>query len=169
MILQRNKTTYGYILIEVVVSMVVFSIGVVSVLRTFSVAAQARAVAQDYTVAAFLCQKVMTESQAARSPKEGIEEGDFGEAFPKFRWVRTVELIKAEPTAAPEEREGLAQRQPLQGPVSPTKGSEREADQLQRMPITYRRILVTILWQRKGAEYSVSVETLVPVMVTGGI
>jgi len=138
MVFQRNKTAYGYVLVEVVVSMVVFSIGAVSVMRTFSVAAQARALAQDYTVAGFLGQKMMTESQAEPSLKEGIEEGDFGEEYPKFNWIRTVELVKVQP------------------PVW-------------RKPITFKRIVVTIPWQRKGAEYSVSFETLVPAMLTGGM
>jgi len=169
MILKRNKTTYGYILIEVVVSMVVFSIGVISVLRTFSVAAQARAVAQDYTIADFLCQKVMTESQAAPFLKEGIEEGGFGEDFPKFRWVRTVELIKVQPPVSPEEQEELERGQSLQGPVSFRNGKRRETERMRRKPITFKRIVVTIPWQRKGAEYSVSFETLVPAMLTGGM
>jgi len=169
MVFQRNKTAYGYVLVEVVVSMVVFSIGAVSVMRTFSVAAQARALAQDYTVAGFLGQKMMTESQAEPSLKEGIEEGDFGEEYPKFNWIRTVELIKVQPPVSPEEQEELERGQSLQGPVSFRNGKRRETERMRRKPITFKRIVVTIPWQRKGAEYSVSFETLVPAMLTGGM
>jgi len=162
MIGRRDRAVYGYVLVEVVVSMVVFSIGVVSVMRTFSVGAHARGIAQDYTVAGFLCQKVMNESRAERSLEEGTEEGWFGEEFPRFRWVRTVEIIKVQPGVPPGEQEQftdgeLARRSP-----------RRNLQRGRQKPITFERILVTVLWQRKGAEYTVTLETLVPVFDRGG-
>jgi type II secretory pathway pseudopilin PulG len=158
MIGRRDRAAHGYVLIEVVVSMVVFSIGIVSVMRTFSVGAHARGIAQDYTVAAFLCQKVMNESRAEPSPQQGVEEGDFGKEFPRFRWTRTVELIKVQPGVPPGEQEKLALDQSWETP------SQRDPQKTRQKPITFLRILVTVLWQRKGVEYTVELETLVPVL-----
>jgi len=158
MIRRRNRTAYGYILVEVVVSMVVFSIGVVSVMRTFSVGAHARGIAQDYTVAGFLCQKVMNESRAEPSLEEGTEEGRFEEEFARFRWVRTVELIKVQPGVPPGEQEAFT------GGESPRRPRRRDLQKARQKPITFERILVTVLWQRKGAEYTVTLETLIPVL-----
>jgi type II secretory pathway pseudopilin PulG len=158
MIRRRKRTAYGYVLVEVVVSMVVFSIGVVSVMRTFSVGAHARGIAQDYTVAGFLCQKVMNESRAEPSLKEGTEEGWFGDEFPKFRWVRTVELIKVQPGVPPGEQQEFG------GADSSQRSPRRDLQSERQKPITFQRILVTVLWQRKGAEYTVTLETLIPVL-----
>ena len=161
---KRDRATPGYVLIEVVVSLVVFSIGAVSIMRTFSSAAQARGLAQDFTIAGFLCQKVMSESRAAQGLTEGTETGSFGEEYPKFRWTRTVKLVVIELPPVPKgQREAERRRVSRRwGTLLERLREEEKAEQPEPIPFTV--ITVAVSWKRRGAGYSVSVETMVPVV-----
>ncbi len=164
MAFKRDRAAGGYILVEVIVSLVVFSIGAVSVMRTLSTATQARGVNQDFTIAGFLCQKVMTESRAEGVSEEGQEQGDFGDEYAKFRWSRTVEIVMVEPKGPPEDK-----RKPEAGPLPMKRGSlggrlqGKRKQAKEREPIPFVKTSVVVSWTRRGAGYSVSAETMVPV------
>lgn len=184
MVFKRDRAAGGYILVEVIVSLVVFSIGALSVMRTLSAATQARGLTQDFTIAGFLCQQAMTESRAEGASEEGQEHGDFGDEYAKFGWSRTVEIVMVEPAGPPEEKRqpepsGLPwKRSPLserlQGKASPLserlRGKPKQAKE--REPIPFVKTSVVVSWKRRGAGYSVSAETMVPVdaetIKTGG-
>jgi len=133
-------------------------------MRTLSAATQARGLTQDFTMAGFLCQQAMTESRAAGLSEEGQEHGDFGDQYAKFGWTRTVEIIMVEPAGPPEDKtkpepRGLPSKrgsltQMLRG--KPKQAKERE-------PIPFVKTSVVVSWTRRGAGYSVSAETMVPV------
>jgi len=162
-VLKRRITSGGYVLIEVMVSLVVFSVGILSVMRSFSVATRARGVAQDYTVAAFLCQKLMSESQSMADLPEGAETGGFGDAYPKFNWTRTVTLIKIEPPPPPKQDQKPRRGRVFQGHVLQDAAERRRAMSGPQKTLTLRGIVVTVSWSRRGAQYSVSAETRLPV------
>jgi type II secretory pathway pseudopilin PulG len=175
MILNRDRVTGGYVLIEVVVSLVVFSIGAISVMKSFSAGTFSRGLSQDYTIAGFLCQKAMTESRTADASQEGPQHGDFGDEYPRFHWTRTLEIVmvelppppkqqvRAQPSGLPWKRSPLSER--LRGQPKKVKEQEQE-------PIPFLKTTVVVSWTRRGAGYSVSAETMVPVdaepIKTGG-
>jgi len=167
MILKRNRAPRGYVLIEVVVSLVVFSIGAVSVMRTFSTATQARGLAQDFTIAGFLCQKVMSDSRVAGATEEGPQQGDFGDEYPRFSWTRMVEVVMVEIAPPPQK-----QRQPeprglpwKRSPLSKRlRGQTKKAKEKERKPIPFLKTTVVVSWNRRAAGYNVSAETMVPML-----
>ena len=167
MILKRNRATGGYVLIEVVVSLVVFSIGAISVMRTFSTATQARGLAQDFTIAGFLCQKVMSESRAVGAAQEGPQQGDFGDEYPRFSWTRMVEVVMVE-LAPPPQKQRQPEPRGLPWKRSPLgkrlRGQTRKAEEEERKPIPFLKTTVAVSWNRRGAGYNVSAETMVPVL-----
>jgi Tfp pilus assembly protein PilV len=156
--LGRRISGRGYILVEVIVSLVVFSIGMLSVMRTFSVAAQARGVAQDYTIANLLCQKLLSESRAMAPESQSLTgKGKFGKAYPGFEWVRTVTAVQIATTRQQEGAEGRKDTGRRRG------GSRQRASQTAQEQIAFTETSVTVSWRRRGASYSVSVRTTLPV------
>jgi len=171
-VIRRTQTgRLGYVLVEVIVSLVVFSIGMVAVMRTFSVAANARGVAQDYTVGNFLCQKLMSESLAMPELPEGSTEGNFGEEYFIQRWSRTVKLIKVQMVAVPEVQQAPKKRRlssfrrklKRRGIAAGIPGAPAAQAQQGGKEIVFRQITVTVSWTRRSAQYSVFAETRVPV------
>ena len=172
MILNRDRVIGGYVLIEVVVSLVVFSIGAISVMKSFSAATYSRGLSQDYTIAGFLCQKAMTESRTADASQEGPQHGDFGDEYPKFHWTRTLEIVMVALPPPPKQQvrpqpSGLPwKRSPLR------RGQPKKAKEEEREQIPFLKTTVVVSWTRRGAGYSVSAETMVPVdaepIKTGG-
>jgi len=167
MVFSRDRMTGGYVLIEVVVSLVVFSIGAISVMKSFSNATYARGLSQDYTIAGFLCQKAMAESRTADASQEGPQHGDFGDEYPKFNWTRTLEIIMVELPPPPEQQ---ARSQPSGLPWKRSPLSERlkgqpkkKAEQQERKEIPFLKTTVVVSWTRRGAGYSLSAATMVPV------
>ncbi len=183
-----RASTRGYVLVEVVVSLVVFSIGMLSVMRTFSVAIHARALAHDYTIATFLCQKLLDESRVVGGSRGARNRGTFDT---KFRWVRETSI--AQGTASQEEsqperqqrqqrqqwQQGQQGQQQQQGSTRTTLGGERRRAFLNRgnsgsqgeiapRATTFGETTVTVSWTRKGASYDMSVRARVPMAVTAG-
>jgi len=167
-----RTTTRGYVLVEVIVSLVVFSIGMVSVMRTFSVAIHARALAQDYTIATLLCQRLLDESRVMVNPQggRGREKGRFGT---RFEWVRETAVARG-----PAEQQERQRRQ--QAPRRGALRNERRRGSLNRQRSrnsqraialrenTLLETTVEVSWMRKGAKHAVTVQAKIPATVNEG-
>jgi len=189
-----RASTRGYVLVEVMVSLVVFSIGMLSVMRTFSVAIHARALAHDYTIATFLCQKLLDESRVAEGSRRARNRGTFDT---RFRWVREVtdrqdmsgqqggQLQRdgrwQDGQWQPGQQQGGQSPQQLQqqGHTRLTVGGERRRaflnrrnteseDDFKPQAVRFDETTVTVSWTRKGASYDVSVKAKVPMAVPVG-
>lgn len=141
-----GRCTRGLMLMEVVVSMVVLSIGIVAVSRSFSVALHARGLAQDYTDARFLASNTLATLIAdTRIGNSGGGEGGFGPDWPRFSWQAKV-----------------SQSQFEYNRIVPTGGMKSVEDSLKIQPLFFGKVDVTIKWTRRGQEHSRTVSALVP-------
>lgn len=85
----------GYILLEVVASLVILAFGILALGRAISISLQASHVAQDYTTAALLAQNVLHEVEVSTKPERLARAGEFdlGDEFPMFAWKRTIRKV----------------------------------------------------------------------------
>ncbi len=84
----------GYVLFEVVVSMMVLTVGILSISRSFSVAMLARGLAQDYTDSRYLAAERIWQAVAqveADTLKPGTTRGTFPDPWQRFSWEQKVE------------------------------------------------------------------------------
>lgn len=81
----------GYSLLELVLAVAIFSIGVVAVLELFGTCLHASSVSLDYTQAVYLAQGLMEDELAEGVFSERSDSGDFGENYPLHTWSYDVE------------------------------------------------------------------------------
>lgn len=82
---------FGFTLLEVLVAVSIASIVFVVLLSGFSVNIKSTGIAEDYTIAAFLSKEIMVKLETQKDIKAGKSEGDFGEEYPRFRWIAEIE------------------------------------------------------------------------------
>lgn len=141
-----RRAVRGLMLMEVIVSMMVLSVGIVAVSRSFSVALRARGLAQDYTDARFLASDKLAEAIAvARSGGNGSGQGEFGRDWPGFSWQATV-----------------SQSSFAYNMIIPATGSGTGENVLRIEASSFGQIVVTVKWTRRGEELSSTVAALIP-------
>jgi len=143
--MNARATTGGWILLETIVAMAVLSIGVVAVNRAIGEAVVTRAMASDYTQARFLLEQKLAEVEMQPLiVADTREQGNFGEAFPRFTWLWDVKAVEMPAPSLPDD-------------VAALIGQRFEP------PVPYLgRISVTVRWTRKGNTYERVLETLIP-------
>ena len=77
-------------LIELLVAIVILSVGVVGVLRAFAIATRYNYSAENETSAGLLAHDMLEEIRADASVSEGIESGTFDGDQSRFAWTRSV-------------------------------------------------------------------------------
>jgi prepilin-type N-terminal cleavage/methylation domain-containing protein len=85
----------GFTLIEVMVAVVVLAIGVSTIMYTIGRATAAVSAARGATVQAYLARDIMVEIENKfwqKKDNEIKESGDFGDAFPEYRYE--VEILE---------------------------------------------------------------------------
>ncbi len=186
---ERRRRVYeawpqGYILLEVVVSMMMLTIGILAMLRSFSVATLARGLAQDYTDARYLAGEriwfAVAQSRAGMLETGSSGGGFADEQFSRFSWkqvVETTELPYYEPSALTAQAEAAmlrAMEESRGGRGRRGRRDTRRRDQPE-MPTPedmpekfFARVVVTITWTRRGEEHLFSVATLVPPIEPSG-
>ena len=78
-----RRTTAGFTLLEVVVALVIFAVGVLAIIDLFSGSLRLSEGARDVSAAQVYASQRMEEALLAPDPKPGVESGAFGE---KYRW-----------------------------------------------------------------------------------
>jgi type II secretory pathway pseudopilin PulG len=140
------KRRRGYILIEAVVAMAIFSVGMISVQSALRQANITRALGKDRTDAHFLLSQLMgaVEIQATLHP------GTYTGAFPDHPRFAYEYAITTQSIPKP----------PLPPNLPPAM---REQASTLELPVTEIGILsATITWTRLGVEYSETAETVFP-------
>jgi hypothetical protein len=138
------KGLRGYILVEAVTAMAVLSITAVTAQRAVHTAVLARGLAQDYTTAQFLLERLAADR--ALEPRIAAGESHSG-TFPppdeRFAYAWSLELVEIPlvdlPTLGPEQRDAL------------------KRNLLTRMG----KLRMEVRWTRGGEPFSASAETLV--------
>lgn len=150
----------GYVLVEVVVSMMVLTVGILSVSRSFSVATIARGLSQDYTDSRYLAAERMWKTIAmseAGTLTLGSAQGKFPVPWQKFSWE-----LKVEETTIPYEVSVKITR--VDEPQRGSRGRNRNpAPRVEEQPEKFfARAVITLKWKRRNVEYQRWVATLVP-------
>jgi type II secretory pathway pseudopilin PulG len=86
---------YSFILLEVIVSLVILSLTIATFMRSFAVSLGSVKKAEVVTKATFLAHRLLDEYEV-EAPELDESEGDFGEAYPGFRWITYVEDVKVD-------------------------------------------------------------------------
>ncbi len=80
----------GFTLVELVVAFLILTIGMVAILELVSQSALNARYAKDRTIATTLAQQKLEELLSQTDLTTGEMEGDFGDAYPQFRWRAQV-------------------------------------------------------------------------------
>ena len=93
----RNpERAYGFTLLEVMVSVAIMSIVLVSLYRLHSQSLTMNTEARFYTQAPMLAQSKLTEMGAGEDAEFTDNSGEFGENFPGYTWKVSVEDVEIE-------------------------------------------------------------------------
>ncbi len=79
----------GFTLLEILVALVVLGVALTALLQLEALGVRLRSQAQELTLATFLAQAKMTDVELdalKQFPEPGTTSGDFGEAYPGYRW-----------------------------------------------------------------------------------
>ncbi|MFA0742077.1 MAG: hypothetical protein DFNUSKGM_002197 [Candidatus Fervidibacter sacchari] len=83
----------GFTLVELVVAFLILVIGVTAILELVSQSALNARYAKDKTTATVLAQQKLEELLAQPDLAPGETEGDFGDAYPQFRWRAQISEV----------------------------------------------------------------------------
>ena len=86
----------GFTLLEVLISLAIISIVLITCLRAQNQSIQVYNLSRDMTVATILARQKIGEIEAAGFPELGEDEGDFEEQFPGFTWKKAVSMTPFE-------------------------------------------------------------------------
>ncbi len=128
---------------ETMVAMAVLSIGIVTVNRALYQVLLTRAVAQDYTVARYFLEQTIAPYELQPILVETVDEGTFGEAYPRFRWDVRVDAIEV----------------PL--PALPPELPEEMREALEADFRYMGRVTARVHWTRAGTHYRRTAVTLI--------
>ena len=94
----RGNGPAGFTLLEVLISLLIIAIVLISCLRAQNQSIRLYTLSRDMTIATILARQKMgeIENEATGFPELGEEEGDFDEQFPGFRWKKAVSVTPFE-------------------------------------------------------------------------
>jgi type II secretory pathway pseudopilin PulG len=76
---------YGFILLEVIISMIILAVTIAAIMRSFTVSLAGIRKSEVTTTAAFLAQQLLDQYEV-QTPEQASVEGDFGDAYPNFHY-----------------------------------------------------------------------------------
>lgn len=85
-----SRRPRGFTLLEVLVALVVLAVALTALLSAQALAVRLRSQAAEITFATFLAQSRLTDIELGEFPDVGTREGDFGDAYPGYRWQVAV-------------------------------------------------------------------------------
>ena len=92
--MRNGKRKEGFTLLETLASLAILSIGLIAVVKSFSISIQANDYTQGLTIATFLAQGKIAELETTPQTILGTETGDFGEDYPNYRWETEVNFTE---------------------------------------------------------------------------
>lgn len=152
----RHRRVRGLVLFEVMVSLVVFSAGIIAVMRAVSVCLQTRGEIESYSMAMFLAQQAMSELEGAMNPAELPVSGTFREPYSQFTWKRSLTSTGMELLSTGGPDDDFDSELDLDVP-----GAEPGMPPNAKMPVIYKAT-VTVGWTRRGTYEEFTTATLVP-------
>lgn len=139
------RARHGYILFETIVALGLLSIGMLAIHNSMSQAMFMRARAQDFTTARFLLEEIMAERELPPEVQASTGEGQFDGENARFSYRWEISKIEV-PT-----------------PPLPPMLTPQEREQFEKRFKRYMgKISVTVSWARRGFDYEMTGETLIP-------
>lgn len=89
--IRRKK---GYLLVEVLVSLSILAIGLLSINRSFSISTWANIYNQDYRIATLLAQEKLSEVESNPNLSFDTTRGGFGEGYAAYSWQLEISPAK---------------------------------------------------------------------------
>lgn len=102
--LRSNKK--GFLILEILVSVVIITVGLIYIIRSFSVSTRAIGTSRDYIKAISLLEEKLWELEEAGGIVKGDDQNYFGDDR-KFEWVLSAELEDTEEEELPINRSSL--------------------------------------------------------------
>lgn len=90
------KGIRGFTLIEVMIALAVIGIGLLVILHSVGLSLNLSLRSIDMVKGTLLAKEKITQLEREGFPPLGEEEGDFGEDYPRFRWISRVEETSLE-------------------------------------------------------------------------
>jgi prepilin-type N-terminal cleavage/methylation domain-containing protein len=158
----RRTAAAGFSLLEVMVSLAILAVGLVSLTRTVTGNVRATQHARMVTAATFLARtKISSLEQTIMelgfSEVEGTDEGDFAEeGFPRYKWSAAVERIKLPANATQKAEQATSQKINSTNPMEILSGFMGSFMTMLMEPIrvaleeSVRRVVVKIKWNEPG-------------------
>lgn len=94
---EQRRFCPGFTLLEIMVSVAVISIVLVSVYKLHAQTIDMHRSARFYTTASLLAQQKMAELETLPIEDLADGSGDFGEDLPEYRWAASFEDVDSEP------------------------------------------------------------------------
>lgn len=91
----RKRGVQSFVLIEVLVSIVILSVGLTMLMQTFTQALRHMQREQKIATANFLANHLVEDYQNV-PPTYDTDEGDFGDSYPNYRWEIIVDAVLAD-------------------------------------------------------------------------
>jgi prepilin-type N-terminal cleavage/methylation domain-containing protein len=158
----RRAAAAGFSLLEVMVSLAILAVGLVTLTRTVTGNVRATQHARMVTAATFLARtKISSLEQSIMelgfSEVEGEDEGDFSEeGFPSYKWYAAVERIKLPASATQQVEQAASQKATSTNPMDILSGFMGSFMTTLMEPIrvaleeSVRRVTVKIKWTEPG-------------------
>ncbi len=160
--MSRRAAAAGFSLLEVMVSLAILSVGLVTLTRTVTGNVRASQHARMVTAATFLARtKISSLEQTIMelgfSEVEGEDEGDFSEeGFPRYKWYAAVERVKLPPSATQQVEQAASKKITSTNPMEILSGFMGNYMSMLMEPIrvaleeSVRRVTVKITWSEPG-------------------
>lgn len=88
---RHRRRGEGFTLLELMVAVAVLAIALIGVMQVVSQGLNTSRDAADRTVGSELAEQQLTEALMDPELQPGLEEGDFGDDYPRYYWTRRVE------------------------------------------------------------------------------
>ena len=126
------RKSSGFMLLEAMVALAILSVGIVTVMQSFSSALRVSKSSYNSTIATFLAQSKLSDLEREDSWTKENLSGDFGKVYPNFKWKAEV---------SPFELDKLIPEN-LRVKVREDEGNKQEVNLLN----------LTISWVERGAK-----------------
>lgn len=138
----RIHSSRGYILVEAVMAMAMLSVGSLAIQGALRQAVMTRGIAQDYTEARFLLERILAMVEIQPMLTQDSGEGVFEPPYERFSWKYEISKID------------------LPEPPIPANIPEEELEKFKLQVRYVTKIVATVSWSRRDREFEETVETL---------
>ncbi len=95
--LRRSNARVGFTLLEIMVSLAIISLVLVSIYRMHAQTISMNYDARFYVTAPFLAQLKITELENETTENLVDDSGDFGDEYPDYSWTLKIQDVESEP------------------------------------------------------------------------